>query len=195
MESSQERITTFEKSLIIEGNGPIDVRKIVSEAEKRNWKRVHVTGDYDLTRAFWMEGVLQGMDVHGYKPTLADREQLKRRQEEQELSRTQALPFLMSGNAVANDYEKRVIPYVKSRLREDQNGLRKSWYSEDKERLQKFFRARQASHEQLLVQVQGDKAKFQEFGNKPVKVVRKMDQGISRYVLDSEVKKVLELTR
>jgi hypothetical protein len=50
-------------------------------AEAKGWKTIKVSGHPDYVREVWMEASVRGLEVHGYKPTEQDKEQLEARRD------------------------------------------------------------------------------------------------------------------
>ena len=53
---------------------------IVTMAQAKGWQTIKVSGHLDFQRKIWLEASERGIDVHGYKPTEQELEQLERSQ-------------------------------------------------------------------------------------------------------------------
>ena len=74
--------------LVAPRNDPNAIRDMVAIAQHRGWSVVVVHGDADFRREAWLVARASGLEVQGYRPTERDRQDLERRQQARQRSRS-----------------------------------------------------------------------------------------------------------
>lgn len=180
----QVQVTT--SGLLARFGNSLDITPVVTAASVRSWKKVSISGNPELAQAFWLEATVAGLQVHGYKPSLAERELAERRLTEKQRSKS-SVEVNKSANAIARDLRERVIPALKKQIEtissKRQANAKSGGDPSETARKDKFYKAQSISYNQAIFRLERSHAEFESFGAGSVKARKVVDHGIVRYEL------------
>ncbi len=103
-------------AMVIEHQDDLNIEKTINSIKEKGWKDVTARGDVESIRALWFHGALQGITVHGYEPSLNERECVQRMQQSNIHDSYDRGVSELPADIIAVDYKRRVIPRLEKEL-------------------------------------------------------------------------------